>query len=233
MANAVHGTQGREAVSRIPADMLDRIICGDCLEVMRRLPDACVDAIITDPVWPNAAVVLAGSESPYALFAAAAVEIARLGSRAAIQLGCDSDPAILSPLVALMPFFRVCWLEYARPHYKGRLLYTADVAYLYGAPPRSVPGRHVVPGRMLHNHAIPRFSGHPCPRQQTHVDWLVEHWTREGETILDPFCGSGTTCIAAKRLGRHYVGIEIDEGYCRKARARLRGTEKPLFGGDS
>jgi DNA modification methylase len=44
--------------------------------------------------------------------------------------------------------------------------------------------------------------------------------------VLDPFCGSGTTCLAADRLGRHFIGYEIDTGYIRLAEKRLREAAK-------
>ena len=50
-----------------------------------------------------------------------------------------------------------------------------------------------------------------------------------GDLVLDPYMGSGTTCVAAKKLGRRYIGIEIDPKYARIAEARLANTPKPLF----
>jgi tRNA G10 N-methylase Trm11 len=45
--------------------------------------------------------------------------------------------------------------------------------------------------------------------------------TRKGAIILDPFAGSGTMCLAAKKLNRHYIGVEIDSAYVEAARKRI------------
>lgn len=52
-----------------------------------------------------------------------------------------------------------------------------------------------------------------------------------GDTVLDPFCGTGTTMLAAMRCGRNSVGVEVDPEYCRLAAARLRPEAAGLFGG--
>ncbi len=51
---------------------------------------------------------------------------------------------------------------------------------------------------------------------------LIELTSLEGQTVLDPFCGSGSTLVAAKRLGRHYIGFDINEEYIKVAKRRLK-----------
>ena len=51
--------------------------------------------------------------------------------------------------------------------------------------------------------------------------WFIKLFTDVDDTVLDPFCGSGTTAVAAAQLKRHYVGIDISEAYCQLAKSRL------------
>lgn len=53
-------------------------------------------------------------------------------------------------------------------------------------------------------------------------------WSNEGEVVLDPMCGSGTTCKMAMLHGRRYVGIDISEEYVDIARQRLRDAEREM-----
>ena len=50
-----------------------------------------------------------------------------------------------------------------------------------------------------------------------------------GDTVLDPFCGSGTTMIAAYRAGRNSIGVEIDPEYCRMSARYLKAENATLF----
>ena len=112
-----------------------------------------------------------------------------------------------------MPFLRVFWLEYARPHYKGRLLYGADVAYLFGEWPTITPGHQVVPGRCIDTSADGRQANHPCPRKISHVLYLVDKCSTPGDIVLDPFLGSGTTLLACRQTQRIGLGFELNPKY--------------------
>ena len=57
--------------------------------------------------------------------------------------------------------------------------------------------------------------------------YLVQAYTREGETILDPFAGSGTTLVACKQLKRHFIGFEKNPEFAAMARARLEPPRPP------
>lgn len=71
---------------------------------------------------------------------------------------------------------------------------------------------------------------HPTAKPESLLLELVEQFTDPGETILDPFMGSGTTLAAAKRLGRKAIGIELNEQYCEVAAHRLsQGALTEMF----
>jgi DNA modification methylase len=71
---------------------------------------------------------------------------------------------------------------------------------------------------------------HKSPKPEWLMLRLVSDFTDETETVLDPFIGSGTTLVAAKRLGRKAIGIEIEERYCEIAAKRLAQGALDLFG---
>lgn len=63
--------------------------------------------------------------------------------------------------------------------------------------------------------------GHPAPFPVELAKRVVQLYSYEQDVVLDPFMGSGTTCVAAKALNRHYVGYDVLEAYCSIARNRL------------
>lgn len=71
---------------------------------------------------------------------------------------------------------------------------------------------------------------HPCPKPIEWMLWAVKRASFEDETILDPFMGSGTTGVACVRLGRPFIGIEIERRYfdiaCQRIEAAMHQTKE-------
>ena len=78
-----------------------------------------------------------------------------------------------------------------------------------------------------------RKIGHPAPFPVELPYRLIQLYTFKDEVVLDPFCGSGSTCIAAIKTGRHYIGYDTEEKYTRLAERRVRDYRQqpaiPLF----
>jgi site-specific DNA-methyltransferase (adenine-specific) len=198
---------------------------GDSRDIM---PGLHADVLCTDPVWPNCPPdTVPGSDDPWGLWRAACSAMPASLKRTVIIMRCDSDPRFLVHLPPRLPFFRSINLPYVMPGYLGRALGGDETAYWFGSPIASAPNRRVVPGRAPI--AQPRKgerTGHPMSRMQSHFDWLVRWCADDGEVVLDPFMGSGTTIIAAAKLGLPSIGIEIHPPFfdlaCRRIEMAMR-----------
>jgi DNA modification methylase len=98
-------------------------------------------------------------------------------------------------------------------------LYYGSSPHIGGLPTMTVmyhPGMHVTKENN---------NGHPCPKPIVFMEWALNRASLKGEIILDPFMGSGTTGVAAIKLGRKFIGIEIEPKYfdiaCRRIQAAL------------
>ncbi len=81
-------------------------------------------------------------------------------------------------------------------------------------------------GRIYGSLKTKGHNPHPTCKPIKLMSWLITLGSRKGDTVLDPFCGSGTTCIAANMLERNYIGIEIDPESAEVARARIAGNSE-------
>ena len=97
----------------------------------------------------------------------------------------------------------------------------------YGSAPNLHLGAHAT---VIRSSEPSEKNGHPCPKPLGWMLWLVGLASLPGETIIDPFMGSGTTLRAAKDLGRKAIGIEIEERYCEMAAKRM--AQEVLFSGE-
>jgi DNA modification methylase len=79
----------------------------------------------------------------------------------------------------------------------------------------------VYPDNVLHGATECHDVGHPAAFPLWLPDFFIKLFTRPGGVVLDPFAGSGSTCLVARQLGRQYIGIEKHPGYFEIAQARL------------
>lgn len=66
-------------------------------------------------------------------------------------------------------------------------------------------------------------GGHTTQKPVYVMEWLIERLTNKGDTVFDPFMGSGTTGVACNNLNRNFIGVEIDENYFNIAKQRIEG----------
>jgi len=75
---------------------------------------------------------------------------------------------------------------------------------------------------------------HPTQKPLEMIEWIVNYWSFEGDIVLDPFTGSGTTLLACEKLNRRWIGIELEQTYCDVTKQRIEeyvvNKQNTLFG---
>ena len=213
-------------------DIPNGVILGDCLKGMPRLPTGSVDLIVTDPPYLVDYKARDGRAFPNdrdeAWLAPAYREMHRLLKRDAYLVsfyGWFKVHRFMEAWLAagFRPVGHIVWTKHYRSN-SGYLHYRHEHAYLLtkGAPrPRVV----------LDDAQDWRYSGnrfHPTQKPVMAIEPLIRAYSVPEALVLDPFAGSGATLIAAHKLGRRYLGIEMVREYAATA-ARLNRQRPPLF----
>lgn len=215
-----------------------QVIHGDCLEILPTLAAGSVDAVITDPPY---GVGLTTKTSGYRQSA----NFDNGRSLAASTLYRDDPDHVAGLIAAVMPeilrvaqralIFSGARMLFRYPEPKGvGGVFTPSGAGLsswgfqcihpilyYGKDPYLQRGLGSRPNSFRTEQPNREKIDHPCPKPLEWMLWAVKRASFPGDTILDPFAGSGTTGVACMQTGRNFIGIELDAGYCDIARARI------------
>ena len=211
---------------------------GDCLDVLRSLPDGSVDAVVTDPPYGVDYRGRWNSEWPKI------ANDAHLGwlPEWAEQLGrvCRPDAFVCCfygwpHADAFLSAFRgagwkaVSHLVFVKNQiglgYHTRAKHEQAYLFAKGSPCPAIVDADVLPWTRVLD------AEHPTQKPLDAIRPLVERFSPEGGTVLDPYMGSGTTAVACVELGRHFIGCEIDPAYhCIAARRVAEAQDRhPLF----
>lgn len=227
---------------------------GDCLPFLRSLPDKSVDHVITDPPYEAEAHTLqrrtkkTGAEFAQVIecpldFGAISEadrsevgrQVARVSRRWSLVF-CQAEAVQSwrsSLVVGGAVYKRACvWVKPdAMPQLTGDrpgMGYESFVcAHAPGRSRWNGGGRVGVYVENKNRSDLQR-SGHPTQKPVALMEALVRDFTDPGETILDPFAGSGTTGVAAIRLGRKFIGCELSPKYHAVATKRLHAAREQL-----
>jgi site-specific DNA-methyltransferase (adenine-specific) len=202
------------------------LYCGDCLEVMPTLEAGSVDAVVTDPPY--------GIGYDYATYDDTETNLRnlientiphykRLADVSAVFCGVNNVCKYPEP------DWIGCWF-YGTTGSWGKFGYNAWQPLLLYGTNNNRYGMDTIKYSCIEK----RVLGHPCSKPLGLMERVVQRFTNEGQIILDPFMGSGTTGVACVNTNRRFVGIELDETYfdiaCKRIEEayRKKAEELPL-----
>ena len=211
-----------------------RLICADCRDVLPTL--GMVDAVVTDPPY---GVQYEGSVTKdkgkhgksYISFIDTAENIEAVCVPAIRTAVSKARSAIITPGNANA-------FKYDEPRSIGAIYYPAgansgpwgfvcsQILFFYGKDPYLAKALGRLPNAFAATGEPSQNIDHPCPKPIGQMKWLVQRASLAGETVLDPFMGSGTTGVACANLGRKFIGIEIEPKYFDIACRRIEQAYK-------
>ena len=218
-----------------------KLIHGDCLDVLRKMKDKSVDAVVTDPPYGIGFLYRDGKEvastpDDYAAFllpiVAECKRVARDGAFFAVwqtQLNFryfwDWFGDGIHIYVAAKNFvqMRKTAINYG---YDPVVMWYQDGDKLRPNSPKRSVDYHVGDTASIVSDPSRIEKGHPCPRPLDTVKTILKNFTKPKGDVFDPFMGSGTTGVACVMTGRNFIGIEIDEGYFKIAERRIKGAPR-------
>jgi site-specific DNA-methyltransferase (adenine-specific) len=197
---------------------LDKIHTTDCFTASTQIPDESVAAVITDPPYPNRMNLFDGT---------------LVDGLAMLYLGCKKAKKYViffwNPFTVPPP--PPGWHEISRHVWHKpdcRTIIHYEVIVVWSREEKSKPSK-VWSIPILDYRSLRDWKPHPTQKPVKLLRYLIEDYTQEGDTIFDPFVGSGTTAVACQWTKRHFIACEINPEYAQIATSRLRDPKKEEF----
>lgn len=227
----------------------NEIILGDAYELIKTVPDKSIDLIVTDPPYQFTGLhadtgILKGRESGYVhelmdgniyrgIDLSILNEFVRVLKKINVYIWCSKEQ-----IYDYLTFFakeRKCNFEiliWAKqnpsPFYGSHYLADKEYCLYFWETGAKLDTRTFDDSRTVFFSKVNKTDkeryAHPTIKPQEIIETLIKN--SGGGLILDPFCGSGTTCAAAKAVGCDYLGFEISEKWWKVANDRLEGITK-------
>ena len=233
------------------SDIIDKVHCADCLEFMRDMPDNCVDLCITSPPYNTGGKSLGYhpksttgdsfydkhgdnmSEDEYFDFLCERIEESLRVCRYSfwnIQMLSKNKTVFLKIIYYFRKHLKdvFIWRKQAVAQIqKGRIAKGFEFVLMFGQDNNmtfdatNFPSNGYVPN-IMEWYKTESFPEHHATFPVQLPKYFIKNFVPESGTVLDPFFGVGTTGVAAVRMGRHFIGIEISRKYCDTAEKRIQ-----------
>ena len=203
-----------------------KLYLGDCLEILPTLATGSMDAVVTDPPYGN------GVE--YASYEDTRENISTLIGNFMPQVLRVSRRVILTPGVANIQLYPpytwiLSWVNMAGVGSSAWGFSCWQPILVYGPDPFLANRRGRRPDTYIQMRNDVAIVNHPCPKPDNVMAWILERTTNADDLIFDPFMGSGTTGVACMKLGRRFIGCEIDPGYYAIAEKRIHEAASQML----
>ena len=201
--------------------------CGDCLEIMKTMPSKSVDLILTDPPYGKKADKgtngfgsaknrrYDGGWDNKRPSKEVFDEMLRVGKNVII-FGANYFADILPPSNHWIFWDKKGDISFKNPFADGELIYTT-----FKKPIKRIVFKQQ---GFITDSKDKRY--HPTQKPSEFVEILIKEYSKDGDTILDCFMGSGTTGVSCLRTGRNFIGIELDEEYFDIAKQRIEAVQE-------